>query len=173
MLHNYFTIEKKVSKCCKLAEFSNIPSMHANIPNVPMLYSRSHEEHPWRIKSCFSKSVNNNICPAQTKYNSGMSTVAPGHPEESAGYSLLLSSIHTHLVCSSPGVWGSAASLAEREQSKQALCKGTTCSGIHPWTRHAQQSEKDKDKRMRGSLFPFFFFTAQYPSSVVVLHSSV
>lgn len=65
-----------------------------------------------------------------------------------SSYSLsrkLYCSAVTYPVCSSPTVWGWAASLAERERSERALYRGTTCSGIHLWSQHARQSERDRD----------------------------
>ena len=56
-------------------------------------------------------------------------------------------------VCSSPRAWGWAPSLAERERSGRALCRGTTCSGIHLWSQHAQRSARDRQRQhdVRGS----------------------
>lgn len=58
-----------------------------------------------------------------------------------------------YLVCSSPRVWDSVACPAEREQSKRVLYRVLICSGIHRWSQHAQQSEKNKDNMASGSQF--------------------
>lgn len=114
------------------------------------------------------------------------SAVAPGHPEERPRYSLsagLAAVRHSH----PPGTQFSSSSgarllpLLGPERSEPALCGGKTCSGIHWWTQHAQQPEKEGGtKECKGLFFfpPFFSLSLSTAVQLVSkftwgLHSTV
>lgn len=110
-----------------------------------------------------------------------MSTVAPGHPEESAGYSLKLK-----LYCSrafTPTLYAVLQEfrarllplLSESNQSERSV-KGQLAQESIRGHDMLSNLKRTKTKECEGHFFsPFFFFfkTAQYPSSVVVVHSSL
>jgi len=67
-----------------------------------------------------------------------------GPAEDSWSYSLSCRWRSPYLVCRPPGAWDSVAFLAERGRSERAPCRGTTCSGTHPRSQRAEQSEEGK-----------------------------